>query len=497
MTPHRFVIGTTGTLGGSPPVVKNSDEMKFRAGAAGRNIYYAEWCGSRLRNREIFQGKKCLVLGLAKSGYAAAVLLRKLGADVVVNDRGPLEDDPRARDLLETGVEMIGGGHPANLLEQPFDWVIKNPGIRYDNPIVKEAQRKGIPVVTEPEIAGLISEAPFVAITGSNGKTTTTTLIGEMLKEGGKRPLVAGNIGTVVCDVAAEASPENVIVTELSSFQLLGVRTFHPHVSVFLNLFDAHLDYHGTRENYAKAKANIFANQTADDFAVVNAEDADVMRLVSASRARPVPFSVNGRLEHGASIQESSIFFQGERIMACDDVRLPGKHNLENVLAAVAVAKLYGVGNEAIASVLKSFGGVKHRLQFVGEVRERKFYNDSKATNILATQKAVSAFDAPVILLAGGLDRGNGFDELAPVFQKLKAVVTFGETAPKMKEAAFSAGMKKVEHVDNVQKAVPTAFQLSDPGDVILLSPACASWDQYRTFEERGDVFIEAVHRLS
>ncbi|HEX7063871.1 MAG TPA: UDP-N-acetylmuramoyl-L-alanine--D-glutamate ligase [Bacillales bacterium] len=449
-----------------------------------------------MKNVESFQGKKCLVLGLAKSGFAAALLLKRLGAEVVVNDQKELDHDPGAEELRAAGVEVIGGGHPPDLLERSFDLMVKNPGIPYHNPVVEKALQSGISVVTEPEIAGIISPAPFIAITGSNGKTTTTTLIGEMLKEGGKKPLVAGNIGTVVSDVAAEADPENVIVVELSSFQLLGTEAFHPHIAVFLNLVDAHLDYHGTREQYAEAKAKIFANQTADDYAVVNAEDSDVLNLAQRTEAKQIPFSVHQPLEEGACIKEGLVCFGEERIIAVEDIVLPGKHTLEDVLAAVAVSKLYGVGNEAIASVLRRFKGVRHRLQFVEEIRGRKFYNDSKATNILATEKAVSAFQEPVVLLAGGLDRGNSFDDLIPSLRKAKALVTFGETAPKMMEAAQKAGMELVERVDNVEEAVPAAYKLSASGDVILLSPACASWDQFRTFEERGDMFIECVHKL-
>ncbi|HEX6922617.1 MAG TPA: UDP-N-acetylmuramoyl-L-alanine--D-glutamate ligase [Bacillales bacterium] len=449
-----------------------------------------------MKNVEYFQGKKCLVLGLAKSGHAAALLLQHMGAEVVVNDQKTLDGDARAEELRNAGIEVIGGGHPPDLLDGQFDMVVKNPGIPYHNPVVEEAARRGVPVITEPEIAGKVSSAPFIAITGSNGKTTTTMLIGEMLEEGGKKPLVAGNIGTVVCEVAAKARPENVLVTELSSFQLLGTKEFHPHISVFLNLFDAHLDYHGTRENYGQAKANIFANQTSDDFAVVNADDSDVMHLVKNTGAQQIPFSVNRKLDNGVYIEGEVVYFNDERIIPVDEIVLPGKHSLEDVLAAIAVSKLYGVENHAIVSVLRRFRGVRHRLQFVETVNERKFYNDSKATNILATEKAVSAFQEPVILLAGGLDRGNSFEGLIPALKRAKAVITFGETASKITDAAQSAGMEQIERVDNVGEAVYAAYRLSAPGDVILLSPACASWDQFRTFEERGDMFIEYVHKL-
>jgi UDP-N-acetylmuramoylalanine--D-glutamate ligase len=449
-----------------------------------------------LRNNDFFQGKQYLVLGLAKSGYAAARLLHRLGAKVVVNDQKSLDGDPHAGQLHEIGIEVIGGGHPADLLDRPFDAIVKNPGIPYTNPVIKKAVARDISVVCEPEIAGIVSSAPFIAITGSNGKTTTTTLIGEILEEGGKKPLIAGNIGTAVCEVASVASQDNVIVTELSSFQLAGTKTFHPYISVFLNLVDAHLDYHGTRENYAQAKAKIFTNQTENDFAVVNAEDADVMRLVEKTKARQIPFSTKRQFESGVYIEQGAVCFQGERIIQVEEIVLPGEYNLENILAATAASKLYGVDNLAIAQVLRRFRGVKHRLQFVEEIRERKFYNNSKATNILATEKAVFAFREPVILLAGGLDRGNSFDDMIPLLEKVKAVVTFGETAPKIIQAAQKAGLEQVEHVNNVEEAVPAAFRLSDPGDVILLSPACASWDQFRTFEERGDMFIDCVHKL-
>jgi UDP-N-acetylmuramoylalanine--D-glutamate ligase len=445
----------------------------------------------------MYQNKNVLILGLAKSGFAAAKLLHKLGAKVTVNDQKPFEENVAAQSLKKMGICVICGSHPLELLDEPFDLMVKNPGIPYYNPLVAKAIEKGIPVITEVELAYQISEAPFIGITGSNGKTTTTTLIYEMLKEGGKQPLIAGNIGTVACEVAKEASRENWIVTELSSFQLMGIVDFQPKISVLLNIFDAHLDYHGTKEEYAKAKGNLFKNQTNNDFAVVNVDDETVMKLVQSSNAAKVLFSTTKRLESGAWIESGMIYFNGEKIIETKEIALPGIHNLENILAAISAAKIAGVDNEAIVRVLKTFTGVKHRLQFVGEVKGRKFYNDSKATNILATQKALSAFKQnSVILLAGGLDRGNEFDELIPYFKNVKAVVLFGQTAQKLERAAKQAGIEIIEHVDNVEKAVPAAYELSEPGDIILLSPACASWDQYKTFEQRGDIFIGAVHKL-
>lgn len=440
--------------------------------------------------------KKVLVLGLAKSGVAAASLLHKLGAFVTVNDYKPLSENVEAQGLLEQGITVICGEHPIELLDEGFEIIVKNPGIPYHNPLVKGAKEKGIPIITEVELAYQISEASFIGITGTNGKTTTTTLVFEMLKAGGKLPLIAGNIGMVAAEVAQGATEENTIVIELSSFQLMGINTFNPKIAILTNLYDAHLDYHGTRTEYVEAKGNITKNQTENEFFIVNAEQADVMEIARNSKAKIIPFSAYRVLSEGAYVKDGWIYFHSEKIIETKDVALPGAHNVENILSAIAAAKLSGVNNEAIYQVLSTFIGVKHRLQYICEYEGRKFYNDSKATNILATEKALSAFHVPTILLAGGLDRGNEFDELIPFLKHVKAIITFGQTADKIERVARDAGIKTIMRVDNVEKAVPAAYQLSSPGDVILLSPACASWDQYKTFEVRGDIFIKAVHML-
>ncbi|GIN61431.1 UDP-N-acetylmuramoylalanine--D-glutamate ligase [Robertmurraya siralis] len=440
--------------------------------------------------------KKILVLGLAKSGVSAASLLHRLGAFVTVNDMKPLSENPAAQGLLEQGITVICGDHPVELLDEGFELIVKNPGIPYHNPMVERALEKGIPIITEVELAYQVSEAPFVAITGTNGKTTTTTLVHEMLSEGGKAPLIAGNIGTVAADVAQEATEDNIIVIELSSFQLMGIDQFNPLIAIITNLYEAHIDYHGKLIEYWKAKANITKNQTGAEYLIVNVDQEQVVEIAKRSKARMIPFSTKKMVDNGAYVKDGAIWFIAEKIIDLKDIVLPGEHNLENILSSVAAAKLSGVTNEAIFKVLNSFNGVKHRLQFIAEKGGRKFYNDSKATNILATSKALAAFKEPVVLLAGGLDRGNEFDELFPHLEQVKALVTFGETAGKIERVAREAGIKSIIRVDNVEKAVPAAFELSSPGDVVLLSPACASWDQYKTFEVRGDIFIEAVHKL-
>jgi UDP-N-acetylmuramoylalanine--D-glutamate ligase len=443
-----------------------------------------------------YQHKKILVLGLAKSGVSAATLLHKLGAFVTINDMKPFSENPEAQGLLEQGITVICGDHPIDLLDEGFELVVKNPGIPYHNPMVERAIEKGIPIITEVELAYEISEAPFIGITGTNGKTTTTTLIFEMLEKGNKTPLIAGNIGTVASDVAQVAKEHDQIVIELSSFQLMGIESFRPKIAVLTNLYDAHLDYHRTRPEYFEAKSFITKNQTADDYFIVNYEQEEVMNIARLSQAAIVPFSTKQFLETGASVKDGWVYFNGEPIMEKSQIVLPGDHNLENILSAVAAAKLTGVGNRAIHNVLSTFTGVKHRLQYIGDKYGRKFYNDSKATNILATQNALNAFRQPVVLLAGGLDRGNEFDELLPAFKQIKALITFGQTAEKLERVGKEAGIKTIIRVDNVEKAVPVALDLSEADDIILLSPACASWDQYKTFEVRGDIFVNAVHKL-
>ncbi|VEF48492.1 UDP-N-acetylmuramoylalanine/D-glutamate ligase [Bacillus freudenreichii] len=443
-----------------------------------------------------YEHKKILVLGLAKSGIAAASLLHELGAFVTVNDQKPFEENTAAQSLLEKGIKVICGSHPPELLDEGFELIVKNPGIPYTNPLVSKAMEMNIPIITEIELAYRVSEADFIGITGSNGKTTTTTLIFNMLEEASKNPLIAGNIGTVASEVAMKATSENQMVVELSSFQLMGVDQFKPHIAIITNVYEAHLDYHQTKENYAEAKANITRNQTEDDFLIVNADQEELLELVSFSQAELIPFSTVRYLEKGVSIKEGKVFHFGEEVIGLKDILLPGKHNQENILAAIAAVKILGVGNDAIKRVLTTFQGVEHRTQFVAEVNGRRFYNDSKATNILATKSALQAFDEPVVLLAGGLDRGNSFSELVPHMSGVKALILFGETADKLEEAGREAGIQSIYKVDNVEEAVPLSFNVSEPGDVVLLSPACASWDQYKTFEVRGNIFAQAVHKL-
>ncbi|BDD42061.1 UDP-N-acetylmuramoyl-L-alanine--D-glutamate ligase [Streptococcus ruminantium] len=443
----------------------------------------------------VVKNKKVLVLGLAKSGESAARLLDTLGAIVTVNDGKPLEENPTAQDLLEDGIRVICGSHPLELLDEDFALVVKNPGIRYDNPMVEKALHKGIPVWTEIELAYLISEALIVGITGSNGKTTTTTMIAEVLNAGDKPAKLCGNIGYPASSIAQAATTEDTLVMELSSFQLMGTKSFRPHIAVITNLIASHIDYHGTFEDYVAAKWMIQNQMTKEDVLILNFNQELAKELACRTQATVVPFSTTEVVD-GAYLTGGKLYFKDEYIVDALQLGVPGTHNIENALATIAVAKLLGVDNQVIRETLSAFGGVKHRLQFVGTIDGVAFYNDSKSTNILATQKALSGFDnSKVILIAGGLDRGNDFDELVPDLVGLKKMILLGQSAPRLQCAAQQAGVMTVTATD-IADATRKAFQEAENSDVVLLSPANASWDMYANFEVRGDVFLQTYEEL-
>ncbi|WP_034550724.1 UDP-N-acetylmuramoyl-L-alanine--D-glutamate ligase [Carnobacterium funditum] len=445
-----------------------------------------------------YENTKVLVLGLALSGVNAAKLLHSLGALVTVNDYKNFDENPEAQELLESGIRVVTGGHPVELLDEDFEWVVKNPGIMYTNPIIVRAIEKGIPVITEVELAYEVSESILVGITGTNGKTTTTTMIADILNKGREKghAYVAGNIGTPASLVAQTASASDEIIMELSSFQLMGITELRPHIAIITNIYSAHLDYHGSRDEYVHAKIRITENQSASDFLIINWDQPELRELAKMSKAQIIPFSRYEHLENGVYLENDVIYYQNEPIMNKTSILVPGEHNVENAMAAIAATKLLGQKNGRIRECLEQFKGVKHRTQFVKEFQERRFYNDSKATNSLATENALRGFNVPIILLAGGLDRGNDFDELIPELKKVKALVVFGEAAAKLAKTGEKAGIQHIKFVQNVESAVPVAFDLSERGEVILLSPACASWDQYRSFEVRGDAFIDAIEQL-
>ncbi|MGI6128217.1 MAG: UDP-N-acetylmuramoyl-L-alanine--D-glutamate ligase [Planifilum sp.] len=450
-----------------------------------------------------WDGRSVVVLGMAKSGIAAAKLLHSLGARVTVNDRKPRSEYlEEAEELERMGIRVILGGHPPNLLEGDVDLLVKNPGIPYRVPPVKEAFRRGIPVVTEVEIAGQMLSSPIAGITGSNGKTTTTSLVGHMLDTGGIKSRVAGNIGRALCELVGEAKPEEWLVVELSSFQLKGTETFRPRVAALLNIVPAHLDYHETMDDYIDAKMRLFQNQTAADVAVLNRDCPAVREAPSRLKSEVWWFSRRSEVSRGSFVKDGWMILrtpEGEEwsLLSVDELPLPGVHNLENALAAATIASACGCPEEGIREGLRTFQGVPHRLEYVGTVDGVRYINDSKATNAQAALRALESFSEPVVWIAGGLDRGDDFAELVPhLARRVKGMIAYGESGPRLLKRAEEAGVPCRQAVSDVDEAVEQARRMAEEGDVVLLSPACASWDLYTSFEERGDIFKRAVHRL-
>ncbi|MGO0062066.1 UDP-N-acetylmuramoyl-L-alanine--D-glutamate ligase [Brevibacillus fluminis] len=450
---------------------------------------------------ETFLNRQVVVLGLAKSGVAVAKLLHRFGAHVTVNDKKPREQATGVEELEALGIRVITGGHPDDLIHDGIALVVKNPGIPYETPPIQQAQRLGIPVVTEVEVASWLLRAPVIGITGSNGKTTTTTLVGLIMQEAGLAPIVAGNIGTPLCEIAESAEENQWIVAELSSFQLMGTKTFRPRIGALLNIYPAHLDYHHTMDEYVSAKARLFANQTQDDYAILPFDQPTTREKVEPVNGRAYYFSRTSDVPRGVCVREGKIVFvDGEReeiVMERSELSLPGEHNLENALAAILISKLAGADAASMRKVLTTFHGVEHRLERVVDIGGVRYYNDSKATNPQAATKSIETFSEPIVLIAGGLDRGIDFKELVPVLgRNVKALVAYGQTASILLERAEEAGISLKAHADTVEKAVEIAAQYASPGDVVLLSPACASWDMFPSFEVRGSIFKDAVHRL-
>ncbi|MFR4967469.1 MAG: UDP-N-acetylmuramoyl-L-alanine--D-glutamate ligase [Lactobacillus kalixensis] len=456
-----------------------------------------------MKQIDTYKDKNILVLGLGKSGFAVSELLLQLGAKLTLNDKADLDKNERAQELKKQGVRVIGGHHPVELLEQEhFDYFVKNPGIPYENPMVKKAEELEIPIITEPEIALSVSEAPYVCVTGSNGKTTTVMLtqriLDHHLQKSGHHAYAVGNIGVPISEVVTKATKDDILVVEISSFQLLGVTDIDPKVAAIVDIYhNVHIDYHKTFENYVNAKLNVTRFQNDQDYFIANFDQKDILKKEeSLTKAKIQTFS-----EKDSSadyyIGDEYLEHKGEKIMKIDDIKLPGIHNQQNCLVAIAISKIMGAENDDIQAVLSTFAGAKHRLQYVMTLDDRKVYNDSKSTNIEAASVAIPSFKQPEVLIAGGLDRGFTFDALVPLFKKhVKAIVLYGETKYLLADAARKAGIKDIVIENTLQEAVPKAYELTDPGDVLLFSPACASWDQFRTFEERGDYFVNFVKEI-
>jgi len=443
--------------------------------------------------------KRVLVVGLGKSGVASALFLKAHGAKVTVSDtKSGDELRNEIPVLLDHGITVETGGHGDRTFRGQ-DLIVVSPGVPVDAPPLVQARALGEAVIGEIELAAQFLPGPIVAITGSNGKTTTTTLTGEILSAAGLPTLVGGNIGTPAISLAGRANPETAIVLEISSFQLETIQAFRPKIAVVLNVTQDHLDRHRTFEVYVDAKARIFENQQGTDFAVLNADDPTCATLGSRTRAQVFWFSRQKEVQRGAWVRDGNIMFRdakGQReIMQVSEIPLKGAHNLENVLAAVCAGVLMGCAPDKIRQAVRDFKAVEHRLEFVATIRGVDYYNDSKATNVDATIKALESFPANIHLILGGKDKGSDYTVLNELLrQRVKRVYTIGAAAAKIESQIKGPEIVPVETLENaIRKANATA----QPGDVVLLAPACASFDQFKNYEHRGQVFKEIVRGLA
>ena len=447
--------------------------------------------------------KRVLVVGLGKSGVASALFLKMHGARVTVSDtKSGDELRNEIPVLLDHGITVETGGHGERTFRGQ-DLIVVSPGVPVDAPPLAQARTLGIAVIGEIELAARFLPGPIIAITGSNGKTTTTTLTGEILEKAGIPALVGGNIGTPAISFADRANSDTVTVLEVSSFQLETIETFHPKVSVVLNVTPDHLDRHGTFEAYAAAKARIFENQNAGDFVVLNADDPACVAMAARTGGQVFWFSRQKEVERGAFVRGSSIVFrdgnQEREVIPVAEIPLKGAHNLENVLAAVCAGTLMGCATEKVRQAVREFKAVEHRLEFVATVGGVDYYNDSKATNVDATIKALESFPANIHLILGGKDKGSDYTLLNELLrQRVKRVYTIGSAAGKIESqiSASIAGHTELVYAETLANAVHKAHAAAQPGDVVLLAPACASFDQFRNYEQRGQVFKEMVRAL-
>ena len=441
----------------------------------------------------MFKNKKIFVLGMGKSGKSVAKLLSK-DNHVLITDM-KCDNLDEISELEKLGVNVIITKDQTSIFDNTYDYVVKNPGVRLDHPVVLKAQKFNIPVITELEVAyRYLPEVKIIGITGSNGKTTTTTITYEFLKTAGLPVHLAGNIGLPLCDQIDDIKKGDILVVEVSSHQLVNLDQFKADIAVLTNLYQVHLDFFGTYEKYKLNKLRIFNNQSANSVAILNKGDSEVYELTKDLKASKKYFSSKDE-QADIYIDGDFIVYKNEKLLELSSIRVKGIHNYENIMAAILVAKEFNVSNEVIKEVLNNFAGVEHRIEFVTKLNGREFYNDSKATNVDSTITALKSFSNDVVLILGGLDRGHSFDPLLPYLTHVKHIVCYGETKERIKEFAFKNNID-VTVTDSLEEATHAAYNISLEGDTILLSPACASWDQYKNFEQRGDEFKEIVSSL-
>lgn len=446
----------------------------------------------------MFENKKILVLGMARSGYEAAKYLIKHGNTVILNDGGSEEKQKKEQveELKELGVTLIFGSHPDDLLDDSFDYLIKNPGIPIDHKYVLKARELNIEVINEAEMAyRLLPESvTLIGITGTNGKTTTTTLTYEMIKESGKRVHLAGNIGYPLTSFLDKLEDNDIIVMEVSCQQLENMNEFKPRIALMTNLSVAHVDFLKSYENYKRVKLKLFKNQTANDIAILNIENDEVIDGTKDIKAITKYFSSKREI-NGAYYKDNALWYYGEKILDRDKFLLAGNHNVENALGAMMIAKEVGVDNESIVKVLTTFKGVAHRLEFVDEIDGVKYYNDTEATNTKCTQIALNSFNCDIVLILGGLERGQDFHDLDKYMGNVKEIVGIGQCRNRVKEYGTELNIN-TQIFETLDEAMDYINEIKQSGEVVLLSPASASWDQYKQCEDRGDEFKEKIRKM-
>lgn len=441
----------------------------------------------------MFENKKIFILGMGKSGVSVARLLAKNNQILITDVQN--DNKKEIKELEENGVNVIITKEQVELMNDSYDYLIKNPGISDEHEVVKKAISYNIPVLTELEVGYnfLPKDVTIIGITGSNGKTTTTTIIYEILKTANFAVHLAGNIGLPLCNQINNIKPNDILVVEVSSHQLVNLDKFKTNISLLTNLSEVHLDMFGTYDNYKNNKLRIFRHHTENDLAILNYEDSEVVRLTNDLVSKKMYFS--SKSEADICIKDNFIVYKKDKVIELNDIRVKGIHNYENIMAAILTVKQFNVSNEIIKEVLSKFGGVEHRIEFVTKLNGRSFYNDSKATNVKSTITALKSFDNDVVLILGGLDRGHSFDDLVPYLNHTKHIVCYGETKERIVEFAEKNNID-VTMVNNLKEATHAAYNISEDGMTILFSPACASWDQYKNFEDRGNEYKKIIEDL-
>ena len=445
-----------------------------------------------------FKDKKVLICGMARSGIAAAEFLKRKGADVILQDVKEYDKLPEAPELEKKGIKIYAGANPDDIIED-MELVVISPGVpRYDLACFKKAEDKNIPIISEVELASWYVPCPIAAITGTNGKTTTTMLTGEILKKKYPHTATVGNIGLPIIHEVERLTKDDYISAEISSFQMESSYTFKPHICVVTNITPDHLNRHKTMECYVEMKEKVFAKQTPEDYTILNKNDDYCRKMAEKTKGRVLFFSSTEKLHEGIYLDGEDIILKWdgicEKVINVNDLKILGVHNYENVMAASAVGYLAGVSLEDIRQALKEFNGVEHRIEYVGTFHDVDYYNDSKGTNPEASVRAVLAMKKPIILIGGGMDKGSDFDMWVKEFDgRVKKLVLIGETADKIKECALKYGFTNMEKEPDFKSAVMNCIKSAEKGDCVLLSPACASWDMFKDFEQRGEIFKDIV----